>query len=40
MLGLEQSVKLKIKTIFNYMRFNEIIIYSTFFYNNKKFIIN
>ena len=40
MLGLEQSVILKIKTILTYRRFNEIIIYSTFIYNNKKCIIN
>ena len=31
MPGLEQSVKLKIKLLLTYRRFNEIIIYSTFF---------
>ena len=35
MLGLKQSVKLITKNIFYLWRFDEIIIYSTFFYNNK-----
>ena len=30
----------KLKLFLTYRRFNEIIIYSTFFYNNKKFILN